>query len=137
MKRVVSFQHGRLLTPIVAIEFCLSMTLVLWGVYTLSPFYKREHYADAWSNLFDNDIDLYIAASAYIIVGILPLIGNIFQKARLSHYGMGLTFMAYLYLAIAKFLSAADARPAYWLFHLALAMIASVCYLWEHSDGRH
>lgn len=135
MKQVISFKYGRLLTPIVLIEICLSVTLVLWGAYTLSPLYKREHYDDAWSNLFDGDIDLYTAGTAYVLIGLIVLIGHVLNKPRIAGYGMGLTFMAYLYLTLAKFLVTGVVRPAYWMFYLALAFVAAVCYLWERNDG--
>lgn len=134
MKSVES-NFNRLLTPRVAIEAILASPLVLWGLYTLTPFYHEQQYGDTWSRIFYDKHILVTAAAFYIIVGCVTLVSVVFGRRRLGYCGIGGTFFCYAYMTIAKGLVSGTTHAAYWIFYATLALVAAVCYLWERTDG--
>lgn len=135
MKKVISLKGHPFGSSLSLIEGLLSVALIMWGAYLLSPVYDIETSSGAFSHAFQYPLSLAISAVVYLIIGALPIVGFLWGKHRLVSYGMGGVFMGYLYLALVRLISVGF-QPIIWVFYIVLALIAAVCYLRERSDGR-
>ena len=123
------------MAPMTLVEIALSVPLAFWGAYTLTPFYHETIYPDAWSNLFFTWPFFVLVGVVYIVIGLVGILGAVWRKRGLNYYGMAGVFAAYAYHSLARLLYIGSHRPAYWIFYVALALIAAVCYIRERSDG--
>ena len=113
--------------PEVVIEIILAIALGLFALYIGGPWYAGGP-TSAIGATIEHDSVRLITAVFYGIPALTTLFGVKRHKVRM--WGVFGLFLGYLFSVILRLLTFGLA-PAFWLFMLALALIAAVLYIVE------
>lgn len=117
------------ISPLAVVESILAVTLLIYGVYCSGPWYTPADFT-ALALVFGISPVRYIIGIAYVVAGGV-LFHAVFIQPEILRAALFATFCAFVSItAINLFI--VGVFPFWWLFTLALALIAGVYYL---ADG--
>jgi hypothetical protein len=113
--------------PEIVIEVILAIVLLVFAVYLGGPWYLSDPSTSIGSAI-ESDSVRALTAFVYAIPSVSVLAGVRNKHARV--YGTFGLFMAYLFSTILRLLTV-GVTPMFWLFLLALSLVAAVVYIVE------
>ena len=120
--------------PVTLVLYVLAVILVVYGSYIASPLYQISA-STGLGLLFDQWYLRYFTVVLYIVPGLMTLFGLIARNKTFGQIGSFTMFLAFLFSTILRLITIGF-TPAIWLFSLALALIAGICYLSDRvPDG--
>lgn len=122
---MLNFVEGR---SEIVIEIILAAVLVIFAIYLGGPWYFAGPTTVIGQSI-EADAVRALTAVLYIIPGVLTL-ATINRSRRVRMYGVFGLFLAYMFTTILRVLTVGF-TPLMWIFTLALALVAGVCYIAE------
>jgi hypothetical protein len=122
----MTWLKDKLPNPMSYIALSMSITLFLYGLYILGPFYVAD--PDTAIGILPQQWVTYLTGAIYIVPSTLTFLGLGSKRRILLLSGIFGMFLAYLFSLMLRLLTVGFV-PGIWLFHLALVLISMICYL--------
>jgi hypothetical protein len=115
--------------PLASIAMVLAVVMLSIGLYSVSPFLVTTSNSIFGAALV-NPPAVWAFGAGYMLVSILTIIGVGANNLRFYRLGLMGSFVALLFISVLRVISL-GVFPMLWVFSLALAAVAAVC--WLHS----